>query len=168
MQSKTILPLRDTGDYTLEIRDATADLAGDDFQYRVQVRPQVPHVGQVRMDIDALNLAQGQAKTITVAFDREEDYRGAIVVAAESLPPGVSAVAGADYEPDKDPPSTIGKRERYLPRTERLVLALTADANAPVSTEPQTVRLVARPLVNGKLGEVLFTKTFPMMVLAKP
>ena len=27
MQAKTILPLRDTGDYTLEIRDATADLA---------------------------------------------------------------------------------------------------------------------------------------------
>jgi len=168
MQSKTILPLRDTGDYTLEIRDATADLAGEDFQYRIQVRPQVPHVGQVRMDVDALNLTQGEAKTITVAFDREEDYRGAIVVAAESLPPGVSAVAGADYEPDKDPPPTIGKRERYLPRTERLVLALTADANAPVSIEPQTVRLAARPLVNGKLGDVLFTKTFPITVLAKP
>ena len=30
MQVKTILPLRDTGDYTLEIRDATADLAGAD------------------------------------------------------------------------------------------------------------------------------------------
>ena len=160
MQSKTILPLRDPGDYTLEIRDATADLAGADFQYRVQVRPQVPHVGQVRIDTDALNLTQGQAKTITVAFDREEDYRGALVVVAESLPPGVSAVAGADYEPEKDPPPTIGKRERYLPRTERLVLALTADADAPVSTEPQNVRLVARPLLNGKLGDVLFTKTF--------
>jgi hypothetical protein len=168
MQSKTILPLRDTGDYTLEIRDATADLAGGDFQYRIQVRPQIPHVGQVRIDIDALNLTQGQARTITVAFDREEDYRGALVVFAESLPPGVSAVAGADYEPDKDPPPTIGKRERYLPRTERLVLALSADAAAPPSIEPQTVRLVARSLVNGQLGGILFTKNFPLMVLAKP
>jgi hypothetical protein len=168
MQSKTVLPLRDTGDYTLEIRDATADLAGAEFRYRVQVRPQVPHVGQVRIDSDAVNLEQGQAKTIAVAFDREEDYRGAVVVSAESLPPGVSAVAGADYEPDKDPPSAIGKRERYTPRTERLVLALTADPTAPVSTEPRNVRLVARPLLNGKLGEVLFTKTFPMMVLPKP
>lgn len=167
MQSKIILPLRDTGDYTLEIRDATADLGGEDFKFRVQVRPQVPHIGQVRMDVDALNLAQGQAKTVTVAFDREEDYRGAIVVSAESLPPGVSAVAGADYEPDKDPPPTIGKRERYLPRTERLVLALSADPDASVSTEPRNVRLVARPLVNGKLGDVLSTKTFPMMVLPK-
>jgi hypothetical protein len=167
MQAKTVLPLRDTGDYTLEIRDATADLAGDDFQYRVQVRPQIPHVGQVRIDTDSVNLPQGEAKTITVSFDREEDYRGAVVVAAESLPPGVSAVAGADYEPDKDPPSTVGKRERYLPRTEKLVVALTASPDAPVSAEPQSVRLVARPLVNGKLGDVLFTKTFPMMVLPK-
>jgi hypothetical protein len=168
MQAKTILPLRDPGDYTLEIRDATADLAGTDFQYRLQVRPQVPHVGQVKIDADSLNLAQGQAKTIHVAFDREEDYRGAILVAAKSLPPGVSAVAGADFEPDKDPPPSIGKRERYTPRTERVVLALTADADAPVSTQPQEILLEVRPLVDGKPGEVLSTKTLPMMVLPKP
>jgi hypothetical protein len=168
MQVKTILPLRDTGDYTIEIRDATADLAGPDFQYRVQVRPQVPHVGQVRVDADAVNLRQGEAKVIRVAFDREEDYRGAVTVAAESLPPGVSAVAGADFEPDKDPPLTIGKRERYSPRTERVVLVLTASAEALVSPEPQEIRLVARPLVDGKPGEVLLSRTLPMMVLAKP
>src|SRR5205807_8368864 len=150
MQAKTILPLRDPGDYTLEIRDATADLAGPDFQYRVQVRPQVPHVGQVRVDADSLNLAQGQAKTIRVAFDREEEFSGAVMVEAKTLPPGVSAVAGADFEPDKDPPSTTGKRERYTPRTERIVVVFTADADAPVSTLPQEVRLVVRPLVDGK------------------
>ena len=168
MQAKTILPLRDTGDYTLEIRDATADLAGADFQYRVQVRPQVPHVGQVKVDADSVNLRQGEAKVIRVEFDREEDYRGAVTVAAELLPPGVSAVAGADFEPDKDPPPAIGKRERYTPRPERIVVVLTAGADAPVSTQPQEVRLVVRPLVDGKPGEVLSTKTFPMMVLAKP
>jgi hypothetical protein len=168
MQSKTILPLRDTGNYTLEIRDATADLAGGDFQYRIQVRPQIPHVGQATTDTDSVNLAQGQAKTIRVAFDREEDYRGAVMVAAESLPPGVTAVAGADFEPDKDPLPDIGKRERYTPRTERVVLALSATADAPVSAEPQEVRLVVRPLVDGKPGDVLYTKTFPMMVLPKP
>jgi hypothetical protein len=168
MQAKTILPLRDTGDYTIEIRDATADFAGADFRYRVQVRPQVPHVGNVRIEGDNLNLAQGQAKTIRVAFDREEDYRGAVMVAAESLPAGVSAVAGADFEPDHDPPSTIGKRERYTPRTERVVVVLTAAADALVSIKPEEVRLVVRPLVDGKPGEVVARKTFPMMVLAKP
>jgi hypothetical protein len=168
MQSKTILPLRDTGDYTIEIRDATADFAGADFQYRVQVRPQVPHVGQVRVDADSVNLAQGQAKTIHVVFDREEDYRGAVIVSAESLPPGVSAVAGADFEPDKDPPPAVGKRERYVPRSERIVVVLTAGAEAAVSKLPQDIRFVVRPLVDGKPGEVLSSKTCPMMVLAKP
>jgi hypothetical protein len=168
MQSKTILPLRDTGDYTIEIRDATADLAGADFQYRVQVRPQVPHVGQVKVDADTVNLGQGQAKTIRVLFDREEDYRGGVIVAAESLPPGVSAVAGADFEPDKDRPPAIGKRERYTPHTDKVVVVLTAAADAPVSTEPREFRLVVRPLVDGKPGEVLSSKTIPMMVVAKP
>lgn len=168
MQSKTILALRDTGDYTLEIRDATADLAGADFEYRLQVRPQVPHVGQIKADADSVNVVQGQAKIVHVTFDREEDYRGAVTVSAESLPPGVSAVAGADFEAEKDPPSTTGKRERYLPRTEKIVLALSADAAAPVSVEPQNIRLLVRPLVDGKPGEVLLRKTIPMMVVAKP
>jgi hypothetical protein len=168
MQNKTILALRDPGDYTLEIRDATADLGGADFQYRVQVRPQVPHVGQVRVDADSVNVAQGQAKTIRVTFDREEDYRGAVVVLLKSLPPGVSAVAGADFEPDKDPPPSIGKRERYTPHSERVVLMLSADADAPVSTQPREIVLEVRPVVDGKPGEVLSTKTIPMMVLAKP
>jgi len=168
MQSKTVLALRDTGDYTIEIRDATADFGGKDFQYRVQVRPQVPHVGQVRVDGDVLNLTQGQAKTIRVSFDREEGYRGAVMVVPGSLPAGISAVAGADFEEERDPPSTTGKRERYTPHTERLVLVMTAAADAPVSAEPQDIRLVVRPLVDGKPGDVLSTKTFPMMVLAKP
>jgi len=168
MQSKTILALRDTGDYTLEIRDATADLAGADFQYRVQVRPQVPHVGQVKADADTVNLGQGQAKSIRVAFDREEDFRGGVIVAAESLPPGVSAVAGADFEPDKDPPPGVGKRDRYSPRTERVVVVLTATDDAPVTPEPRQIRLLVRPLMDGKTGEILLSKTIPMMVLAKP
>jgi hypothetical protein len=168
MQSKTILPLRDTGDYTLEIRDATADLAGADFQYRVQVRPQAPHIGQIKADADVMNLARGEAKLIRVAFDREEDYRGAVTIAAESLPPGVSAVAGADFEPERDPTPAVGKRERYIPRTDRIVVVLTAAADAAVSSEPRNIRLVARPLVDGKTGQVLWSKTIPMMVLAKP
>ena len=84
-------------------------LAGPDFQYRVQVRPQIPHIGQVRIDADHVNLTPGEAKTIRVMFDREEDYRGAVTVVAESLPPGVSAAVGADFEPDKDPPLDDGQ-----------------------------------------------------------
>ena len=79
-----------------------------------------------------------------------------------------SAVAGADFEPEKDRPPAIGKRDRYTPRTDRVVLVLTASADAPVSTGPQDIRLVARPLVDGKPGDVLSSKTIPLMVLPKP
>jgi hypothetical protein len=152
----------------LEVRDATADLASPDFQYRVQVRPQIPHVGQVKIDTDHLNLTPGDAKTVRVMFDREEDYRGAITVVAESLPPGVTAATAADFEPDKDAPSTVGKRERYVPRTERAVVVLAADSGAAPTPQPHKVRLSVRPLVDGKLGDVLSTKTIYMMVINKP
>ncbi|MBI4906053.1 MAG: DVUA0089 family protein [Acidobacteria bacterium] len=167
LQAKTILPLRELGEYTVEIREATADLASPDFRYRLLIRPQVPHVGRVQFEIDALNLPQGQGKSIRVNFDREEDYRGAVIVAAEGLPPGVSAVAAADYEPDRDPPQNLGKRERYTARSERVVLVITAAADAPASTQPHEIKLVARSLVDGKPGAVLAAKTFPLMVLGK-
>jgi hypothetical protein len=168
LQPKTLVPLRDPGEYTLEIRDATADLAGADYRYRVQLRPQVAHVGNVRIDTDRLNFVPGEAKTVRVMFDREEDYRGGIVVVAEGLPPGMSAAAGADFEPDKDDPPAAGKRERYTPRTERAVLVLTAAPDTPASPQPHVVRVVVRPVVDGKLGEILVEKPAYVMVIQKP
>ena len=167
LQAKTIIPLRDTGDYTVEVRDITSDLGGATFQYRVQVRPQIPHIGQVKIDEDHINLAPGNAKTVRVVFDREEGYSGAVVVSAESLPPGVAALAGADFEPDKDPPRFNGKRERYAPRTERSVVVFTASSDAAVMDRPQMVRMVVRPLTGGKPGAIVGSKLIPVMV-AKP
>jgi hypothetical protein len=167
IQAKTIVPLRNTGEYTIEVRDAATDLNSPDFRYRILVRQQVAHLGRVRIDADAVNLKPGEAKTIRVMFDREEDYRGAVAIAPESLPPGISASVGADYEPDTDPPMNPGKRERYVPRTERAVVVISASADAQPMTEPQTIRLIVRPLADGKLGEKLLTKSLPVMVIAK-
>jgi hypothetical protein len=165
LQSKTIVPLREAGIYTVEVRDATADHAGESFRYRVQVRPQVPHIGQVRIETDHLNIAPGEASTMRVAFDREEDYRGAVAAMVEGLPPGVHATIGADFEPDKDPPSAIGKRERYVARTERMVIVFTAAAETIATPEPLVARVVVRPVAGGKVGDVIAIKTFPVMVV---
>ena len=62
LQAKAIVPLRDAGDYTIEIRDVTADLADPGFRYRVQVRPQIPHVGQVKIEEDHVNLDSGRSQ----------------------------------------------------------------------------------------------------------
>jgi hypothetical protein len=167
LQAKAIVPVRDPGDYWVEIRDTTADLAAPGFRYRVQVRPQAPHVGQVNIAEDRVNLAPGEARTVRIVFDREEGYQGAIAVLAEGLPPGVSAVAGADFEPDKDPPMHPGRRERYIPRTERSVLVFTAASDAAATGAPEMVKVTVRPVVDGRLGVMLAEKRIPLMVVAK-
>lgn len=164
---KVVVPIRDAGKYTVEIRETTSDLADKNFRYRVQVRQQVPHLGDVKIDQDHINLTPGEAKTVRVVFDREEDFRGAVAVTAESLPPGVQAFAGADYEPDKDPAPTKGKRERFVPRTERSVVVFTAAEDAPKTSGPVVVKLAVRPVVDGKPGEIISTKEIPIMVVEK-
>jgi hypothetical protein len=80
----------------------------------------------------------------------------------------VQALAGADFEPDKDPPRFPGKRERYVPRTERVVVALSASAGAQTTVNPQLVQLVVRPIVDSKPGAILNKKEIPIMVVPKP
>jgi hypothetical protein len=166
--AKTILPLRNPGDYTVEVRNLTSDFGDPTFRYRVQVRPQVPHLGRVQIEEDHINLSRGGAKSTRITFDREEDYRGAVVVSVENLPEGVTALTAADYEPDTDPPPTPGKRERYQPRTERMVLAFSASDSAPAMQQPKVALVTVRPLVDGKLGAVIASKQIPVMTVAKP
>ena len=168
LQAKVMVPLRDAGDYTVEVRDTTSDLADAAFRYRVLVRPQIAHLGDIKIEEDRVNVTPGDAKSVRVVFDREEDYRGAVAVTAESLPPGVEALAGADFEPEKDAPLHPGKRERYTPRTERLVVVFTAAADTIISKQPHLVRLVVRPIVDGKPGAIVGMKEIPLMVVAKP
>jgi len=168
LTAKTIFPLRNPGKYTVEVRELTADNGEAGFQYRVMVRPQVPHLGKVLIEEDHLNLAPGGAKTVRVTFDREEDYRGAVAVSVEGLPEGVSVLAAADYEPDKDPLPFPGKRERYVARTERTVLAFSVADGAPLMDVPLVARVIVRPVTDGKAGAVIASKQIPMMVVAKP
>ena len=168
MAAKVIYPLRNPGEYTIEARELTADSGEAGFRYKVMVRSQVPHLGRVLIEEDHINLAPGGAKTVRVTFDREEDYRGAVAVSVDGLPEGVSVFAAADYEPDKDPPPFPGKRERYTARTERTVLAFSVAEGAPLMEMPKVVRVVVRPVADGKQGVIIGSKQIPIMVVAKP
>ena len=166
IQPKMAISLRAAGDYSLEIHDATADIAGKNFAYRLLVRPQIPHIGKVEVEQERINLAPGGAKQISVTIEREENYSGLVALTVEGLPPGVSAVAGSEAEEDKPPLMNGGKVERYFPKKQKSVLLLTAAPDAPVSSLPQMARVVVRPIRDGKVAQVVDTELVPLMVVA--
>jgi hypothetical protein len=168
IQPKTMVSLRSAGDYSLEIHDATDDLAGANFAYRILIRPQIPHLGKVEVEQERINLAPGGAKQISVAMEREENYSGLVALTVEGLPPGVHAVTGSEAEEDKPPLMNGGKVERYFPKTQKSVLLLTAAPDAQVSSMPQMVRVVVRPIRDGKVSNVVDTELVPLMVVANP
>jgi hypothetical protein len=166
IQPKTVVSLRAAGDYSLEIHDATSDVAGTNFAYRVLIRPQIPHLGKVEVEQERINLAPGGAKQISLAIEREEDYSGLVALTVEGLPPGVHAVTGSEAEEDKPPLMNGGKVERYFPKKQKSVLLLTAAPDAQVSSMPQMARVVVRPIREGKVSEVVDTELVPLMVVA--
>ncbi|HET9321069.1 MAG TPA: hypothetical protein VFO27_14880, partial [Bryobacteraceae bacterium] len=166
IQPKTVVSLRAAGDYSLEIHDATSDVAGTNFAYRVLIRPRIPHLGKVEVEQERINLAPGGAKQISLAIEREEDYSGLVALTVEGLPPGVHAVTGSEAEEDKPPLMNGGKVERYFPKKQKSLLLLTAAPDAQVSSVPQMARVVVRPIRDGKVSEVVDTELVPLMVVA--
>jgi len=115
---------------------------------------------------ERINLAPGGAKQISVSIEREENYSGLVALSVEGLPPGVHAVAGSEAEEDKPPLMNGGKLERYFPKKQKSVLLLMAAPDAPLSSMPQMARVVARPIRNGKVAQVVDTELVPLMVVA--
>lgn len=163
VQPKTTVAVRAPGDYFLEIRDITQDRAGLD--YRVMIRPRIPHIGRVEVQEDRIHLRPGESKKLTIIADREEDYDGTIAITAEGLPPGVSAIPAADPDPERPPLPNGGKLERYTPKQQRTVLLLMAAPDAQPTPLPVVVRVVVRPVVDGKVAEAVEVREVPVMVL---
>jgi hypothetical protein len=167
IQAKTAFPLAAPGAYTLQIRDITTDHAGPEFHYRVLVRPQIPHVGKLICSADHLNLSAGETRTLTVTVDREEEFAGVVALAVENLPPGVTAAPAMEQPVERPPLPNGGKLERYVSKPQTASVLLVAAPGAPLSEEPVTLRVVARPVVKGQLKEPLPVGEIPMMVVAR-
>jgi hypothetical protein len=59
-----------------------------------------------------------------------------------------------------------GKVDRYFPKKQTSVLVLTAAPDAPLMSMPQMVRVVVRPIVEGKVARQVATELVPVMVVA--
>ena len=168
VEPKTIYTFELGGEYYLQVRDVTSRYGDPSFRYRLLIRPQAPHVGDVVVEQKQINLARGGAKKLTVTTDQEEGFGGEIALKVEGLPPGVDAVTGTEVDPDRGPPLDEGHKKRFVPKSQTAVIMLVAGEDAPLTRWPKFIRVVARPVVDGKIGPPLPLEEIPLMVVESP
>jgi hypothetical protein len=149
----------------MQIRDITTAGAGRDFRYRVLVRAQIPHVGNVEIAQDRVNVRAGSSRPLNVTIDREEGFRGYAAVDVEGLPAGVTALPALENPEDKPPLPNGGRLERDTPREQRATVMLIAAPDAPPSEVPARIRVNVRVISEGRVFDPIAVKEIPLMVL---
>lgn len=138
--------LDEDGVYMLQVRDLTSVQGSPEHLYRVLVRPQIPHVGDIRLQPDGpVNLVPGARQRLTVSAPGKEGYAGSLALSVEGLPQGVKAFVGANG-------STI---------------ELVADTKAPVSPIPHVLRVLGLPVAGAKSGSAFPVPQVAVMVVSR-
>lgn len=175
IKAKTVYTFEEAGEYFLQIRDLTTRRAAPHFRYRVLVRPQVPHLGEIAVKtgrgevVDHVNLRSGETRKLTVVTEPEEGFDGEIALALENLPAGVQALAAAATTVNPRLLETGNGRgamhkERFFPPRHLATIVLVAGRDAPPTPMPQQIRLTARPIVDGKIGKALAVQEILLMI----
>lgn len=165
VEPKTLYTFERSGEYALVVSDLTRRFGNAGFRYRLLLRPQIPHVGEVRTDTDRLNLVAGQASKITVTTDQEEGFSGDIALVLDGLPEGVEFYPGTEVKAYQGPVPEDGLRPRFSPTSESVTIVLLAGADAPATPLPVKLRLLARPISDGGPAPGLLIKEIPTMVV---
>ncbi|MDE2964186.1 MAG: hypothetical protein OXU26_09750 [Acidobacteriota bacterium] len=175
IKAKTVYTFEQAGEYFLQIRDLTTRRAAPHFRYRVLVRPQVPHIGEVAVKmgrgevVDHINLRSGESRKLTVVTEPEEGFDGEIALTLENLPTGVQALAAATTTANPRLLETGNGRgamhkERFFPPRHLATMVLVAGRDSPATPMPQRIRLTARPIVDGKVGKALAVQEILLMI----
>jgi len=176
---KTLFTFDKAGRYFLELRDLTSRFSGPDYAYRIVVRPQIPHVGQVAArGADRFNLNAGETRRLEVTAELEEGFRGEVALVFENLPPGVAVLPGLAAAAETALVPTVKRggelhRERHLPERQVTTVLLSAAPDAPATRLPQGVLMSARPVAGGRVGaalpaqEILLSVTPPRVEAAR-
>ncbi len=192
IEPKVIETFDQEGEYTVEVRDVTSRNGSRQCRYRMLIRPQIPHVGQIsvetlkrstedrRLDPYRINLTPGEAKTLNITTRIEEiDARitdslgerafdwgtGEMSFLVEDLPKGVRVLPGTAILDIKGKPRQETVRKyNFLPDVLKAVLVFQAEPDAPPMILPESVRIMVRPLIGGKAGRPLLVAELPVMV----
>lgn len=162
LHAKMTTTLEKAGQYFVRIRDIALRHGNADFQYRIWLRPQVPHVGKVVMAIDRVNLQPGKTQLVSLDVELEEGFPGQVLGFVEGLPEGVSVGFPSNDTGSKQPESHA---VAYEPVTQKMLIALVADENAPVTESPQLVSIKVRPFDSDVMGSFLEVGEFPLMIV---
>jgi len=167
VEPKTTYSFPRDGEFILEIRDITHLYGDKSFAYRVLLRRQVPHMGEVHVAEDQVNLVAGEVSKISIDTDQEEGFDGYVALTVEGLPKGVRAVLGTELEPAVPPQFNPGKIERFRTESQKATFLLLSDLTTPPTLAPVEARVMAQPTMKGKLGRSILVKKI-LFTLAQP
>jgi len=165
LEPKVIHTFDQGGEYWVKLRDLTSRNGSLDFTYRLLIRGQIPHVGDIEIKEDRFNLAVGEARKLTISLGQEEGFGGQIAVRVEDLPPGVVVLPAADVAPAQGPPFAKVHPERFVPKNQIVTLILVADVNAPITRMPSWAKVKVQPIIAGQLGTPFLAKELAIMVV---
>lgn len=167
-ESKAAFSFPESGSYLIRVRDVTRRKGGAGFRYRLLVRPQVPHVGEVEVtevlnilgrdmldwmiELDRVNLHPGEVKKVNVVISREEGFAGDLAVSVDNLPEGVEVLPGADMGPELGMPQDQGRKQVFAGEDQVVTLLLAVRPDAPPTATPRWLRFHLRPVNPGRLN----------------
>ena len=154
------------GEYVLQIRDVTSRYGEPGYRYRVLVRRQIPHVGEISItDGDHINVVRGRAHRLSLTTSYEEGFTGEVSFSFIGLPDGVTALPAAEFHDDRAPTDIDENSEALVPKIQKATIVLLADTNAPLTSMPKIVQIHCRPIVGGRPGPTLLVREIPLMVV---
>ena len=112
-QPKATHSFERAGEYVLQVRDITSRYGNPNYRYRILVRPQIPHVGEIsvipkenldatpdavkRSEVNRLNLTRNAPKKLVLVASYEEGFTGDLSFTFTGLPQGVHAFPAVQF-----------------------------------------------------------------------
>jgi hypothetical protein len=185
VQPKSTYSFERGGEYLVQLRDITSRYGGSDYRYRILVRPEIPHLGEVSViardgavegtpgapkpnEINRFNLVRGEPKKVILVVSYEEGFTGDVSFLFDGLPEGVKAFPGIQFSESRGPLEVVQNPEVIAPKQQKTVMVLLAGAEALLTAQPRIVQLRCQPIVNGKVGPNLLVREIPLMVVEAP
>jgi len=181
VQPKATHSFERAGEYILQIRDITSRYGNPSYRYRILIRSQIPHVGEIsvlpkenpdataevarRSAVTRLNLARNTPKKLVLVVSYEEGFAGDLSFTFTGLPEGVHAFPAVQFNEGRAPLEVTQNADTVAPKQQKTAIVLLAGPEALLTKEPRTVQLRCQPISNGKLGPSLLVREFPLMVV---